>query len=95
MQRPIKEYRFAGLVIHSAISCKPYSVGEYDLACLLMDRLTIPCVVIEATLIPGCTSRNRHVLGLRLFLRLWRVRKNNYHSFTVIEARLRLENRII
>jgi len=48
MERLIKEYRVDGLVIHSARSCKPYSVGQYDLARLLMDRLTIPSVVIEA-----------------------------------------------
>jgi bcr-type benzoyl-CoA reductase subunit B len=48
MERLIKEYRVDGLVIHSARSCKPYSVGQYDLARILMDRLTIPSVVIEA-----------------------------------------------
>jgi len=48
MERLIKEYRVDGLVIHSARSCKPYSVGQYDLGRLLMDRLTVPSVVIEA-----------------------------------------------
>jgi bcr-type benzoyl-CoA reductase subunit B len=48
MERLIKEYRVDGLVIHSARSCKPYSVGQYDLGRILMDRLTIPSVVIEA-----------------------------------------------
>jgi bcr-type benzoyl-CoA reductase subunit B len=48
MEQLIKEYRVDGLVIHSARSCKPYSVGQYDLARLLMDRLAIPSVVIEA-----------------------------------------------
>jgi bcr-type benzoyl-CoA reductase subunit B len=48
MERLIKEYQVDGLVIHSARSCKPYSVGQYDLKRLLMDRLQVPSVVIEA-----------------------------------------------
>ena len=48
MERLIKEYDVDGLVIHSARSCKPYSVGQYDLKRLLMERLDIPSVVIEA-----------------------------------------------
>ena len=48
MARLIKDYHVDGLVIHSAKSCKPYSVGQYDLKRILMDRLEIPSVVIEA-----------------------------------------------
>jgi benzoyl-CoA reductase/2-hydroxyglutaryl-CoA dehydratase subunit BcrC/BadD/HgdB len=48
MERLIREYRVDGLVIHSARSCKPYSVGQYDLKRLLLERLSIPSVVIEA-----------------------------------------------
>jgi bcr-type benzoyl-CoA reductase subunit B len=48
MERLIKDYHVDGLVIHSARSCKPYSVGQYDLKRILMDRLEIPSVVIEA-----------------------------------------------
>lgn len=48
MKRLIKEYQVDGLVIHSARSCKPYSVGQYDLKRLLMERLGLPSVVIEA-----------------------------------------------
>jgi bcr-type benzoyl-CoA reductase subunit B len=48
MERLIKEYKVDGLVIHSARSCKPYSVGQYDLKRLLMERLGVPSVVIEA-----------------------------------------------
>jgi len=47
MERLIKEYQVDGLVIHSAKSCKPYSVGQYDLKRLLMERLGVPSVVIE------------------------------------------------
>ena len=48
MERLIREYKVDGLVIHSARSCKPYSVGQYDLKRLLMERMGIPSVVIEA-----------------------------------------------
>jgi bcr-type benzoyl-CoA reductase subunit B len=48
MERLIKEYKVDGLVIHSARSCKPYSVGQYDLKRLLLERLSVPSVVIEA-----------------------------------------------
>ena len=48
MERLIKAYQVDGLVIHSARSCKPYSVGQYDLKRLLMDRLGVPSVIIEA-----------------------------------------------
>ena len=47
MENLIKEFEVDGLVIHSARSCKPYSVGQYDLKRLLMDRLGVPSVVIE------------------------------------------------
>lgn len=44
----VKEYEVDGLVVHSARSCKPYSVGQYDLVRLLRERLGVPSVVIEA-----------------------------------------------
>jgi bcr-type benzoyl-CoA reductase subunit B len=48
MERLIREYQVDGLVIHSARSCKPYSVGQYDIKRLLLERSGIPSVVIEA-----------------------------------------------
>jgi bcr-type benzoyl-CoA reductase subunit B len=48
MEGLIREFQVDGLVIHSARSCKPYSVGQYDLKRLLMERLGVPSVVIEA-----------------------------------------------
>ena len=48
MEELIRTFRVDGLVIHSARSCKPYSVGQYDLKRLLMERLEVPSVVIEA-----------------------------------------------
>lgn len=48
MEQLIGDYSVDGLLIHSARSCKPYSVGQYDLKRLLMERLDVPSVVIEA-----------------------------------------------
>lgn len=48
MERFIKEYRIDGLFIHSARSCKPYSVGQYDMARLLREKLSVPSVIVEA-----------------------------------------------
>ncbi len=48
MERLMRDYRVDGLVIHSARSCKPYSVGQYDQKRILLERLSIPSVVIEA-----------------------------------------------
>jgi bcr-type benzoyl-CoA reductase subunit B len=48
MEGMIKEFAVDGLVVHSARSCKPYSVGQYDMRRILMERLNVPSVVIEA-----------------------------------------------
>jgi len=48
MEQMIRDYHVDGLVIHSARSCKPYSVGQYDLKRRLMEDLAIPSVIIEA-----------------------------------------------
>jgi benzoyl-CoA reductase/2-hydroxyglutaryl-CoA dehydratase subunit BcrC/BadD/HgdB len=48
MEDLIRDFQVDGLVIHSARSCKPYSVGQYDLKRLLMERSGVPSVIIEA-----------------------------------------------
>jgi benzoyl-CoA reductase/2-hydroxyglutaryl-CoA dehydratase subunit BcrC/BadD/HgdB len=48
MAKMAEEYGVDGLVIHSARSCKPYSVGQYDIKRLLTENLSLPSVVIEA-----------------------------------------------
>ena len=42
-----RDYQVDGLVLHSARSCKPYSVGQYDLRRSLAGRLGIKSVVLE------------------------------------------------
>jgi bcr-type benzoyl-CoA reductase subunit B len=48
MKRLIQNFNVDGLVIHSAKSCKPYSIGQYDIKRKLLKELDIPSVVIEA-----------------------------------------------
>ncbi|MCB2227854.1 MAG: 2-hydroxyacyl-CoA dehydratase [Desulfarculaceae bacterium] len=48
MAKMVEDYAVDGLVVHSARSCKPYSLGQYDLKRILSERLGIPAVVIEA-----------------------------------------------
>ena len=48
MKRLIKDFDVDGLVIHSAKSCKPYSIGQYDIKRLLNETFHLPSVVIEA-----------------------------------------------
>lgn len=43
-----REYEADGLVLHSARSCKPYSIGQYDLRRRLGESLGLKSVVLEA-----------------------------------------------
>jgi benzoyl-CoA reductase/2-hydroxyglutaryl-CoA dehydratase subunit BcrC/BadD/HgdB len=48
MEGIARDYQVDGLVLHSARSCKPYSVGQYDLRKALSERLGIKTVLLEA-----------------------------------------------
>ncbi len=48
MKQMITDYQIDGLVIHSDRSCKPYSLGQYDMKQLLAQELGVKAVVIEA-----------------------------------------------
>jgi bcr-type benzoyl-CoA reductase subunit B len=68
MERLIREFQVDGLVIHSARSCKPYSVGQYDLKRLITERLEIPTVVIEADIADSrAYSEEQAMLRLEAF----------------------------
>ncbi|MCX7982125.1 MAG: 2-hydroxyacyl-CoA dehydratase [Syntrophales bacterium] len=47
----VKKYDAQGLVIHSNRSCKPYSLGQYDIQMMVEKELGIPTVVIEADMV--------------------------------------------
>jgi benzoyl-CoA reductase/2-hydroxyglutaryl-CoA dehydratase subunit BcrC/BadD/HgdB len=48
MEAMIRDYHVDGLVILSLRSCKPYSVGQYDIRRLLAERTGVKTVVIES-----------------------------------------------
>lgn len=44
----VKRYSADGFVLHSNRSCKPYSLGQYDIAKTIQKDLGIPTLIIEA-----------------------------------------------
>ncbi len=51
LKEMIEKYDADGLVMHSNRSCKPYSLGQYDLQKMVMDQLGIPTLIIEADMV--------------------------------------------
>ncbi|MGM0454193.1 MAG: 2-hydroxyacyl-CoA dehydratase subunit D [Thermodesulfobacteriota bacterium] len=51
LREMIYKYDADGLVMHSNRSCKPYSLGQYDLQKMVMDELKIPTLMIEADMV--------------------------------------------
>jgi benzoyl-CoA reductase/2-hydroxyglutaryl-CoA dehydratase subunit BcrC/BadD/HgdB len=48
MKRLIDDFDAGGVVLHSDRSCKPYSVGQYDLKDTLSRELGVKVAVLEA-----------------------------------------------
>ena len=51
LKKLIQKYDVDGLVMHSNRSCKPYSLGQYDLQKLVMKELNLPTLIIEADMV--------------------------------------------
>ena len=51
LKKMIKKYDVDGLIMHSNRSCKPYSLGQYDLRQMVLDELNIPTLIIEADMV--------------------------------------------
>jgi benzoyl-CoA reductase/2-hydroxyglutaryl-CoA dehydratase subunit BcrC/BadD/HgdB len=51
----VARYKADGLVMHSNRSCKPYSLGQYDIQRIVRERAGVPVLVMEADM---CDSRN-------------------------------------
>ncbi|MCE5263265.1 MAG: 2-hydroxyacyl-CoA dehydratase [Deltaproteobacteria bacterium] len=47
----VKKYSADGLVMHSNRSCKPYSLGQYDIQRIVGEKMGIPTVMIEADMV--------------------------------------------
>jgi benzoyl-CoA reductase/2-hydroxyglutaryl-CoA dehydratase subunit BcrC/BadD/HgdB len=48
LKEMIRDFDIDGVVMHSNRSCKPYSLGQYDLQKMLLDDMGIPTLSIEA-----------------------------------------------
>jgi benzoyl-CoA reductase/2-hydroxyglutaryl-CoA dehydratase subunit BcrC/BadD/HgdB len=44
----LKRFSIDGVIIHSNRSCKPYSLGQYDIQRLIYEKTAIPSLVLEA-----------------------------------------------
>jgi len=44
----LQRFNVDGLIIHSNRSCKPYSLGQYDIQRLIYQKIGIPSLMIEA-----------------------------------------------
>ncbi|HDP80251.1 MAG TPA: 2-hydroxyacyl-CoA dehydratase [Spirochaetes bacterium] len=51
VRKMIKKYDAEGLVMHSNRSCKPYSLGQYDIQKMLQHDPGIPSLIIEADMV--------------------------------------------
>ena len=51
LKNMIIKYDVDGLVMHSNRSCKPYSLGQYDLQKMVQDDLGTPVLIIEADMV--------------------------------------------
>ena len=47
----VEKYGADGLVMHSNRSCKPYSLGQYDIQRIVREKMGIPTVMIEADMV--------------------------------------------
>ena len=47
----IEKYNADGIIMHSNRSCKPYSFGQYDLQKMIMEKLNIPTLILEADMV--------------------------------------------
>ncbi len=47
----VEKYNANGLVMHSNRSCKPYSLGQYDIVRIVKEKMDIPTLVIEADMV--------------------------------------------
>ena len=46
----VDKYQADGLVMHSNRSCKPYSLGQYDIARIVQEKRGLPTLIIEANM---------------------------------------------
>ena len=72
----IDKYQADGFVMHSNRSCKPYSLGQYDIMKMVQEEKGIPCLMIEADMVDGRSfSESQIATRIDAFLELLEQRK--------------------
>jgi len=51
VKKMIKKYDVDGFVMHSNRSCKPYSLGQFDIMRMVQKDTGLPCLMIEADMV--------------------------------------------
>jgi benzoyl-CoA reductase/2-hydroxyglutaryl-CoA dehydratase subunit BcrC/BadD/HgdB len=47
----VDKYDADGVVMHSNRSCKPYSLGQYDIQRIVQEKRKVPTLMIEADMV--------------------------------------------
>jgi bcr-type benzoyl-CoA reductase subunit B len=72
----VKKYGADGLVMHSNRSCKPYSLGQYDIQRIVREEMGIPTVIIEADMVDERSfSEGQIETRIEAFIELLREKK--------------------
>lgn len=72
----IDKYAVDGLVMHSNRSCKPYSLGQYDIQRIVAERRGLPTLVIEADMVdPRAFSESQVETRIDAFMEMVKARR--------------------
>jgi benzoyl-CoA reductase/2-hydroxyglutaryl-CoA dehydratase subunit BcrC/BadD/HgdB len=71
----IDKYAVDGLVMHSNRSCKPYSLGQYDIQRIVAERRGLPTLMIEADMVdPRAFSESQVETRIDAFMEMIKAR---------------------
>jgi len=74
--RMIDKYDIDGVVMHSNRSCKPYSLGQYDIQRIVKERKGIPSLIIEADMVDERSfSESQNETRIEAFMEVIKERK--------------------
>jgi benzoyl-CoA reductase/2-hydroxyglutaryl-CoA dehydratase subunit BcrC/BadD/HgdB len=72
----VDKYRVDGIVMHSNRSCKPYSLGQYDIAKIVEKERKIPSLIIEADMVDERSfSESQVATRIDAFMEMIKARK--------------------
>jgi benzoyl-CoA reductase/2-hydroxyglutaryl-CoA dehydratase subunit BcrC/BadD/HgdB len=74
----VDKYQVDGIVMHSNRSCKPYSLGQYDIKKIVEREREIPCLIIEADMVDARSfSESQVSTRIDAFMEIIRQRKGD------------------